>query len=196
MTGDALLLATLALFNESDDIDATLQKSLALLTATLGGRVGEIWLRMGDARQVALQYSSSDGSAGVLAFEAEGRALGLGSGPAVVSRVVRTGRGSTVASTVADGWGGRATEAAAANIRGALTFPIRSRSGVIGVLAVFREITERPQPDVLTAVHAVCHHMGRFLERVRAESAIHEAAMELSALESTDSLHVLKNRRE
>jgi diguanylate cyclase (GGDEF)-like protein len=196
VTGDALLLATLALFNESDDIDATLQKSLGLLTETLGGRVGEIWMRSGDARQVELQYTSSDGSAGVRAFEAEGRALGLGSGPAVVSRVVRTGRGSTAASTVADGWGGRATEAAAAEIHGALTFPIRSRSGLIGVLAVFRETTERPQNDVLTAVHAVCHHMGRFLERVRAEWAIHEAATELSALASTDSLTGLKNRRE
>jgi diguanylate cyclase (GGDEF)-like protein len=196
MTGDGLLLATLALFNESDDIDATLQKSLALLTATLRGRAGEIWLRSGDSRQVELQYASSDGSAGVLAFEAEGRALGLGSGPAVVSRVVRTGRGSIAASTVADALGGRASEAAAADIHGALTFPIRSRAGVIGVLAVFRETTERPESDVLTAVHAVCHHMGRFLERVRAEGAIHEAAMELSALASTDSLTGLKNRRE
>jgi len=99
MTGDALLLATLALFNESDDIDATLQRTLALLTATLSGRLGEIWLRSGDARQVELQYASSDGSAGVRAFEAEGRALGLGAGPALVSRVVRTGRGSSAAST-------------------------------------------------------------------------------------------------
>jgi diguanylate cyclase (GGDEF)-like protein len=38
--------------------------------------------------------------------------------------------------------------------------------------------------------------MGRFLERVRAEGAIHEAAMELSALASTDALTGLKNRRE
>jgi diguanylate cyclase (GGDEF)-like protein len=196
MTADALLLATLALFNESDDIDATLQRTLALLTATLSGRLGEIWLRSGDARQVELQYASSDGSAGVLAFEAEGRALGLGAGPALVSRVVRTGRGSSAASTAGDGRGDRAPEAAAADIHSALTFPIRSRSGVIGVLAVFRESTERPPADVLTAVHAVCHHMGRFLERARAEGAIHEAAMELSALASTDSLTGLKNRRE
>jgi diguanylate cyclase (GGDEF)-like protein len=196
MAGDALLLATLPLFNESDDIDATLQRTLALLTAALSGRLGEIWLRSGDARQVELQYASSDGSAGALAFEAEDRALGLGAGPALVSRVVRTGRGSSAASTAGDGRDDRAPEAAAADIHSALTFPIRSRSAVIGVLAVFRESTERPPADVLTAVQAVSHHMGRFLERVRAEGAIHEAAMELSALASTDSLTGLKNRRE
>jgi diguanylate cyclase (GGDEF)-like protein len=196
MTAEALLLATLALFNESDDLDATLQDALALLTAALGGRVGEIWLRGGDARQVELQYGSSDGSAAADAFEAEGRALGLGVGPALVSRVVRTGRGSTSTLTVADGWGGRVSEAAAADIHSALTFPIRSRGGVIGVLAVFREATDRPIAGVLSAAQAVCHHMGRFLERVRAEVAIHQAAMELSALASTDSLTGLKNRRE
>src|ERR1700681_1217909 len=196
MTGDALLLATLALFNESDDLDATLQAALGLLTAALGGRVGEIWLRGGDAREVELQYATSDGSAAVDAFEAEGRALGLGAGPALVSRVVRTGRGSASTSAIADGWGGRAPEAAAAGIHSALTFPIRSRGGLVGVLAVFREATGRPAAELLAAGQTVCHHMGRFIERVRAEVAIHEAAMELSALASTDSLTGLKNRRE
>jgi diguanylate cyclase (GGDEF)-like protein len=196
MAGDALLLATLALFNESDDVDSTLRKCLSTLTTALGGRVAEIWLRNGDARQVELQYASSDGSAGVEAFEAEGRALGLGSGPALISRVVRTGRGSTATTSVSDGWGGRASEAAAADIHSAMTFPIRARSGVIGVLVVFRESTARPPADVLLVVPSICHHMGRFLERVRAEGAIHEAAMELSALASTDSLTGLKNRRE
>jgi len=189
-------VAILALFNESDDLDATLQEALALLTEGLGGRVGEIWLRGGDAREVELQYATSDGSAAVDAFEAEGRALGLGEGPALVSRVVRTGRGSTTTATVADGWGGRAPEAAAADIHSALTFPIRSGGGVVGVLAVFREATGRPAAELLTAGQTVGHHMGRFIERVRAEVAIHEAAMELSALASTDSLTGLKNRRE
>jgi diguanylate cyclase (GGDEF)-like protein len=196
LTGDALLLATLALFNESEDVDSTLQKCLSMLTSAIGGRVAEIWLRNGDNRQVELEYTSSDGSSGVEAFEAEGRALGLGTGPALISRVVRTGRGSTATTTVSDGWGGRASEAAAADIHSAMTFPIRARSGVIGVLVVFRESTERPPSEVLVAVPTICHHMGRFLERVRAEGAIHEAAMELSALASTDSLTGLKNRRE
>jgi diguanylate cyclase (GGDEF)-like protein len=195
-TGDALLIATLSLFNESDDIDATLQKCLALVSAAAEARVGEIWLRAGEARDVALHYTSSDGSPALVAFEAEGRALGLGPGPALVSRVVRTGRAAAATSTVTDGWGGRGDEAAAADIHSALTFPIRARSGVIGVLAVFREATARPHNTVIAALPTICHHMGRFLERVRAEGAIHEAAMELSALASTDALTGLKNRRE
>jgi diguanylate cyclase (GGDEF)-like protein len=196
ISGEALLIAALSLFNESDDIDASLQKCLGLLTAATDSRVGEIWLRAGDARDVALQYTSSDGSPALVAFEARGRSLGLGPGPAMVSRVVRTGRAASGTLTAADGWGGRADEASDADIHSALTFPIRARSGVIGVLAIFRETTMRPHNGVVEAIPTICHHMGRFLERVRAESAIHEAAMELSALASTDALTGLKNRRE
>ena len=87
--------------------------------------------------------------------------------------------------------------AAAADIHSALTFPIRGKGGLVGVLAVFRETTApvasglRWQP-----MPAICHHLGRFIERVRAETAIHDAAMELAALASTDALTGLKNRRE
>jgi len=49
---------------------------------------------------------------------------------------------------------------------------------------------------VLDVVPVACHHMGRFLERVLADDAIHESVQELSELASTDSLTGLKNRRE
>jgi diguanylate cyclase (GGDEF)-like protein len=196
MSGESLLVATLALCNESDDVNATLRKCLAMLMTALDGRVGEIWLRTGSERDVELRYSSSDGTAGANAFEAQGKALGLGVGPALISRVVRTGRGSAVSAMVADGFGGRATEAAAADIHSAVTFPIRGRTGVVGVLVIFRAAAERSRNDALIALPTICHHLARFIERVRAEAAIHDAAMELAALASTDSLTGLKNRRE
>ena len=195
-SGDALLATLLGLLNESDDLDGTLQASLDLMTTALRGRIGEIWLRSGDARQVELHYSSSDGSPEVVAFDAVGRSLGLGSGPSLVSRVVKTGRGSTLPPITVAGWGERNVEALAADIHSALTFPIRTNRRVIGVLVIFREPTERPIRGALDAIPVACHHIGRFLERVRAESAFHEAAMELSELASTDVLTGLKNRRE
>jgi diguanylate cyclase (GGDEF)-like protein len=193
---DALLMAALTLFNESDDLDETLRKTLTMLTTALDGRIGEIWLRGGDARDVELRYSSSDGAPDVVAFEAERRALGLGAGPALVSRVVKTGRGSAIASVIAGGRGGRADVAAAADIHSALTFPIRGKEHLVGVLAIFRESNLRPHRATLASLPSICNHLGRFIERVRAEAVIHEAAMELAALASTDALTGLKNRRE
>ena len=196
VSGDALLIGLLALLNESTDMDRALQDSLDMMTAAARGCIGEIWLRTGDARDVELRYSSFDGSAAVAAFVAAGRALGVSIGPASISRVLKTGRGSTAAPMGTDGWGARATEAVKADISSAMTFPIRTNNGVIGVLAVFCETVDRPLGGVLDAIPVACHHIGRFLERVRAEDALHETTMELSALASTDSLTGLNNRRE
>jgi diguanylate cyclase (GGDEF)-like protein len=195
-SSEELLIAILALFNESTDIDVTLGVTLTMLTSALDGRIGEIWLRDGAARNVELHYSSSDGAADVAAFEARGRALGLGTGPALVSRVVRTGRGSAGASVVAAGKGGRVAEAAAAGIHGAVTFPIRGSGSMVGVLVVFREPSARPDSRALASMTTICHHLARFIERTRAEAAVQAAAVELAALASTDALTGLKNRRE
>ena len=192
---DGLLLEVLTLLNESDDLDATMRQCLTSVITVLDARIGEIWLRTGDARDVQLEYTASDGSAGVPAFEASGRSLGLGTGPALVSRVVKSGRGSIAASSI-DDWGGRASEASGARLHSAMTFPIRSGTGVIGVLAIFRETLGRPPAETLHAVSSVCRHIGRFLERVHAEHTLRGAVLELSALASTDSLTGLKNRRE
>ena len=91
-SGDALLLRVLALFNESSDVDAALQQGLDMVTAALAARVGEIWLRSGDARHVALHCSSSDRSPEAGAFEAAGRALGISAGPSLIGHVLQTGR--------------------------------------------------------------------------------------------------------
>lgn len=193
---DGLLLDVLTRFSESDDVDATMRQCLALVTAAFGARLGEVWLRAtGDTRNVRLEYTALDGSAEAAAFESGGRSLGVSAGPALISRVVRSGRGSVVATSTGD-WGGRESEASTAHLRGASTFAIRSREGVIGVLALFHETLERPSGDSLDAMARVCHHMGRFLERGRAEKMINEELLELSALASTDSLTGLKNRRE
>jgi len=55
-SGDALLLGLLALLNESVDMDKALQDSLDMLNTAMGGCIGEIWLRSGDAlrRRAAL----------------------------------------------------------------------------------------------------------------------------------------------
>jgi diguanylate cyclase (GGDEF)-like protein len=195
-SGDALLLAMLTLFNESDDLDGGLQQSLQMVTVALGARAVEIWLLGDEARQLTLQYSASDGTAAALAFEAAGRALTPGSAPTLVRRVIRTGRGSTAAMITAEGPAERAAEADAAGIHTAMACPIRNSSGVSGVLVVFRDTAERAVRGAPDAIPHVCHHMGRFLERSRSAGALRVAATQLSDLASTDSLTGLKNRRE
>src|SRR4029077_10723570 len=82
------------------------------------------------------------------------------------------------------------------DIHSAMTFPIKGKESLIGVLVVFRESTQRSDGAALAAMPEICGHLGRFIERVRGETAFHTAAMELTALASTDALTGLKNRRE
>jgi diguanylate cyclase (GGDEF)-like protein len=196
LSGDALLLATLALFNEAEDMDEAVQQGLDMVTAALGGRVGEIWLAGDGTQRVELCYSSSDGSPGAAAFEAAGRTLRARAGPALISRIMKTGRASTARLVAADGRAERGAQAAAIGIRTAMGFPIRTNNGILGVLAVFREPLGRPDRGVLDALLVACRHVGRFLERTRSEGALKKTAQELSDLAATDSLTGLKNRRE
>jgi diguanylate cyclase (GGDEF)-like protein len=196
ITRDALLVRVLALLNESTEVHLALQQTLDLVTSTLGCSIGEIWLRSGDVRNVEIQCSSSDGSSEVEAFEAAGKALGISPGPSLIGRAMRTGRGSMTPPSLSGGLEDRVAETAAMGIQCILTFPIRAKSGVIGVLMIFHESAGRPPRGLVDAVHAVCHHIGFFVDRVYAEGALHDSAKELAAQASTDSLTGLKNRRE
>lgn len=193
---DSLLVGVLELLSDSSDVHEALQGCLQLVTTSLGCRVGEIWLRSGESRDVQLQYSSSDGSSRLAAFEAAGKALGIGPGPSLIGRAMRSGRGSMVAPILVSGPLDRAAETAAAGIHCVLTFPIRAASGVIGILVIFHETAGRPPRELVEAVHVACHHIGRYLDRMSAEDALRDHAMELSELASTDALTGLKNRRE
>jgi diguanylate cyclase (GGDEF)-like protein len=193
LSRDALLLPVLGLLNGSTDIDSGLRQALDMLTAALEGRIGEIWLLERDTQQVELRYASSSQSPEVAIFEAAGRALGPGPGPSMIARVVKTGRESMVSLVIADGRGERATEAAAADIRGALTFPIQGRDGIVGVLAIFRESISRPASGVHDAISIACPYIGQFIERVRAGGTARAVAAEHSAA-SGDSTTGMRNR--
>jgi len=131
-----------------------------------------------------------------VAFEAEGRALGVGTGPALVSRVVKTGRGSASASIGAAGRGSRAVIAAAADIHSALTFPIRGKGKPCRGA---RHLSGDGHP-------AASRGAGTDAVGVPPSGPVHRARSRRSgdarsrdgapALASTDALTGLKNRRE
>jgi diguanylate cyclase (GGDEF)-like protein len=193
---DALIVGVLTLLNESIDVPPVLLESLGLISGAVECRGGEVWLRSGEGTNVALHHSSGDGSPEAAAFGRAGRALGVTLGPSVVARAMKSGRGSMTPPVAAAAAQERAAETAAMKIHCVLSFPIRAANGVVGVVVIFRESVHRPSRELLDAVRHVCHHIGLFVDRSRAEGALHDAAMELSALASTDALTGLKNRRE
>jgi diguanylate cyclase (GGDEF)-like protein len=193
---DTLLVRVLTLLNESNDTHATLQQALELIRTTLRCQIGEVWLSNGETRDVELACSSTDRSSASTALEAAGRELGVSPGPSLVGRAMRSGRGSMAPPTTTANPSERNAETTAAGIRCILTFPIRGLRSVVGVLIAFHELPGRPPKELIDAVQAACRQIGLFVDRARADIALHASAMELSTLASTDSLTGLKNRRE
>ncbi|HVC03177.1 MAG TPA: bifunctional diguanylate cyclase/phosphodiesterase, partial [Candidatus Acidoferrales bacterium] len=122
--------------------------------------------------------------------------IAAGSGPSMIGRAMKSGRGSMTPPTAAGHAADRDSEAVAAGVRCIMTFPIRGTGSIAGVLVAFHESSGRPPKDLLTAVQAVSRHLGLFIDRAHAAIALHESATELAALASTDALTGLKNRRE
>ncbi|MEU8230698.1 PAS domain S-box protein [Actinoplanes sp. NPDC048967] len=63
----------------------------------------------------------------------------------------------------------RRDEARAAGLRTAVGLPVRSDDRVLGVLLFLSTTVEKPDAELLTMLDGVCAHLGRHLERRRAE---------------------------
>ncbi|MGW4946588.1 PAS domain S-box protein [Actinoplanes sp. NPDC004185] len=63
----------------------------------------------------------------------------------------------------------RRDEARAAGLRTAVGLPVRSDDRILGVLLFLSTTVEKPDAELLTMLDGVCAHLGRHLERRRAE---------------------------
>ncbi len=171
---DELLVRVLTLINESTDLHTTLQHALELVRVALRCQIVEVWLSAAEAGDVELECAATDGSPGSRAFEAAGRKIAAGSGPSMVGRAMKSGRGSMAPPTAAGDAADRDLEAVAAGVRCIMTFPIRGTGSIAGVLVAFHESPGRPPKDLLTAVQAVSRQLALFIDRAHAEIALHE----------------------
>lgn len=63
----------------------------------------------------------------------------------------------------------------AENLRSAFAFPIKMRSGILGVIEFFSLTIREPDDDLLRTVEAIGGEIGQFVERMRAEAALRQS---------------------
>ena len=184
-------LAMLTLFNESHDTDTVLQESLDIVVAAGRAWAGEIWLLETTGGVAEMRFSSSGTDP---AAQPRSTVALAGNASSLIDRVMTAGRPASASRT--SGGGGMTAGGSRSTAFRVRAFPLRGSDGTLGALALVYRPSHPPDRQDRAAVLTACHHLGRFIERSRADGALHEVARELSEQASTDSLTGLKNRRE
>jgi PAS domain S-box-containing protein len=123
-----------------------------------------------------------------VAFAQTSHGTVLSSGHGLPGRVWASGAPAWITDVQADPNFPRAQAAVAAGLHAGFCFPIGTARGVVGVIEFLTTKLREPDDHLLATVGSIGSHIGQFVERSRAEGAIHErearhAAMFQAALD-------------
>ena len=116
------------------------------------------------------------------AFVASTRETCFHKGSGLPGRVWASGEPVWITDVMQDSNFPRAPWAAVAELHGALAFPIKLNGAVHGVLELFSRDIRRPNDDLLQMLGAMGSQIGQFMERRRAQKALHRAYDRLDAI--------------
>jgi signal transduction histidine kinase len=133
--------------------------TVAAITGALGWMCGEYWQADQEQQRIVRLSSHHEPGRDLSAFTG-GTALDLGPGQGLPGLVWQ--RDTTV-------WSGDSGTARQLGIRTSIGVPVRAGRRVLGVLAFFAEDELPRDPVTVDMLETVCAHLGRFVERRRAE---------------------------
>jgi len=152
--------------------DAALAGILEAMGRGLELDLANFWRLDRDLQSLVLGDSWSSDPAALAGFIDVSRNTILVRGKGLPGRVWASGAATWIASLTAEDILPRASQAAAAGLRGAFAFPIRDGQEMLGVLEVYSRLEIPPDPDLLEVLSALGNQIGQFLKRKRGEEAI------------------------
>jgi PAS domain S-box-containing protein len=167
----------------------TLAEATPKLLATIGGQLGwdlgALWTvrpRLDTIGCVELWMGPGIDDAG---FAAATKEAAFATGEGIPGRVWESGRAEWVADVRGEENFPRAEMAREAGLGSALAFPIRSSSGILGVVEFFAAKPREPDQHMLDLMDALGAQIGDYVERKLAEEAVAESeARKAAVLES------------
>jgi signal transduction histidine kinase/integral membrane sensor domain MASE1/ActR/RegA family two-component response regulator len=141
---------------------------LRAICQSLDWHFGSLWLVAGDDRLRCLETWHVP-SRDFPEFEAETRRHAFERGVGLPGRVWAKEEPVWISDAVVDANFPRAPTASREGLHGAFAFPIRSGSGVLGVIEFFSRELQEPDADLLARIAALGSQIGQFVDRKRAE---------------------------
>jgi PAS domain S-box-containing protein len=158
-------------------------KLLEAIGTSLGWQFGAVWEQTPDSRGV-LRCAEvwCSGEEGLLEFAQRSRGTALAAGVGLPGRVWSSGEPAWIADVCADANFPRANAAAAAGLRAALCFPIRSARGIAGAIEFLAGESRDPDDELLATMAALGSQIGQFVERGRVEDVAREREARLAGI--------------
>ena len=158
---------------EAGDLQQALIAALNAIGVSLGWRLGAAWESPID-RPETLRCVEVWHREGVDAreFEQLNRSIELTVGEGLPGRVWESGEPEWIADVSADANFPRRAQARRAGLRAAFCFPVRSASGVLGVIEFFTGELREPDRELLSTMTTLGDLIGQTLERRRDAEAL------------------------
>jgi PAS domain S-box-containing protein len=170
---------------DSPTLAAATPKLLEQIGEALGWETGALWevepgtemLRCVDTWQAAGLDAHG--------FEERSKTISFTPGVGLPGRVWAAGEPAWIADVTQDENFPLASAAAEAGLHGALAFPVRGATGILGVMEFFSREVKAPDERLLEAMAAAGNQIGRFLQsRLGAEEIRRSAALKTAMLAS------------
>ncbi|MGH9749901.1 MAG: GAF domain-containing protein [Candidatus Polarisedimenticolia bacterium] len=168
--------------NEAGDLEQPLRTTLDAVCRLTGWPIGHVYMRAAEPPHdlVPSKIWHLENPERYENFRTFTEASRFPDGEGVPGRAAATGRPVWIGDLGGTFTNPRARTAKNAGLRAAFAFPIKVRDEVPGVLEFFGEESSEPHPRFLEVVSQVGVQLGRVVERMRAEEAIHNLATAVS----------------
>jgi PAS domain S-box-containing protein len=155
--------------------------ALEAIGDALGWQVGAVWeLRREDGRLHCVQgWHAGEGAP---EFEALTGQLALEPGEGLPGRVLSSGEPAWIVDAPADANLPRAHAARRSGLHTAFGFPLRSPSGIVGVMEFFTRERREPDERLLETMSVLGSQVGQFVARRQAEAEVRASESRLRAM--------------
>ena len=169
----------------SSELDTSMTKVLGTIGSTLGWNAAAFW-EVDDEADVlrrAAAWPGPDG--GAESFLAETSETTFVRGAGLPGRVWASETPAHISNVLADADFVRRDAAAAAGLRSAFAFPLKTGTQTVGVMEFFSRRWQHFDDDFLESISTLGHQIGQYLRRKRAEQELRESESLKAAILAT-----------